>query len=192
MILIGLAGPAGTGKTTAADHLVRTRDAVAVSIAEPLYEILAICLNMTTEAVAHAAEDREWKEAPHPLLKGKSPRRMLQSIGDSLRNQLGDLFLIKHLEYRIADLENLIGDQRQMIVITDIRRNIEADWVRRHRGHVVHLHRKTAGGAAHHHTENRPKASYKDLAVQNNGCIEDLNQQLDIVISQILVGASAA
>ena len=190
MILLGLAGPAGTGKTTAARHLAPEHGADRMSIAQPLYEILAVSLNITPEAAITCSEVRDWKEGPHEALNGKSPRQMLQIIGDSLRSHLGEMFLIEYLERRIAVREDM-NDHIPMVVVPDIRLDIEAEWVRRNGGHIVHMRRKQAEAVAPHCTENGVQLYYKDFAINNHGCIADLQDQIDVIVRQLTEGKAA-
>src|SRR5690606_5094515 len=136
--------PAGAGKDTAAKHLNARYDGVVMTIAEPLYEVLAVLLQCPLEEVLELANDRHWKETPLPELAGRSPRQMLQLIGDTLRQHLGEDYLIRHLQIRIADIENLLGTHYSIMVISDIRTDLEAEWIRRNGGQLIHLHRTQA------------------------------------------------
>src|SRR5690554_2021605 len=190
MILLGLAGPAGTGKTTAARHLATEHGADRMSIAQPLYEILAVSLDITPEAAISCSEVRDWKEGPHEALNGKSPRQMLQIIGDSLRSHVGEMFLIEYLERRMVALENIIVTI-PIVVIPDVRLDIEAEWVRRNGGHIVHMRRRSAEAVAAHSTENGVQLYYKDFAINNHGCIADLQDQIDVIVRRITEGKAA-
>ena len=74
-LLIGLAGLARTGKTTAAKHLVCTHNLQTYAFADPLREGLTTILNLSPRDF-----DDEHKEQPVGWL-GHSARELMQSLG---------------------------------------------------------------------------------------------------------------
>jgi len=76
MRLIGLTGPAGSGKDTVARLLCEQHGFVQIAFADPLRAMLKAGLGLTDEHF----NNREDKEAPLEWL-GKSPRQLLQTLG---------------------------------------------------------------------------------------------------------------
>jgi len=76
MRLIGLTGPAGSGKDTVARLLCEQHGFVQMAFADPLRAMLKAGLGLTDEELHR----RDLKEAPLEWL-GKSPRQLLQTLG---------------------------------------------------------------------------------------------------------------
>ena len=81
-LLIGLAGAARSGKSTAAAELAAQHGFIHYAFAQPLKAMLAEGLNLSA-AQLEGAE----KEAPLPWL-GKSPRELLQTLGSEWGRKL--------------------------------------------------------------------------------------------------------
>jgi hypothetical protein len=79
--LIGLAGKAGTGKDTAADHLEEHHAFARYAFAAPIRAMLAAGLDIDDEYF----RDRELKEAPLP------PYGVSEYPGDAIINNTGSL-----------------------------------------------------------------------------------------------------
>lgn len=112
MTLICLAGRAGSGKTTIAEHLRRTRGAVRYSLAEPLKRM--------GRAIWGWSDEQLWgPQAVRDIVStrwGMSPRRSLQLLGtDAMRNVLGDHVWVRYL------LERLDAEQPELAVVDDVR-----------------------------------------------------------------------
>ena len=80
--LIGFAGRAGAGKTTAACTVCAEFPGyVRLSFASPLRDMLRV-LGISDEDMSAG------KESPHPLLCGRSPRFALQHLGTEWGRQM--------------------------------------------------------------------------------------------------------
>ncbi len=106
MKIIGFAGPAGVGKNTAALALSTEWQTQALAIAGPLYDGLSGLMGMETSVItlAELCEDRDYKRQPTTSLGNLTPRRALQLFGDWVRETMGQDYLLKRLEHRIAHL----------------------------------------------------------------------------------------
>lgn len=80
--LIAFTGPAGSGKSTAALHLVAVHGFTRVHFAEPLKRMLAAL------GVTPAELDGDRKETPCSLLCGRTPRWAMQSLGTEWGREL--------------------------------------------------------------------------------------------------------
>ena len=160
--VIGFHGLAGSGKDTGADFF-RTRFEgyyTKVSLADPLKW-------MVTELLAahghHCPwDDRDWKETP--LLYGKSPRQLLQTLGTEWgRDTVSPTVWVDSMIHRV---EHTLGG----VVIPDIRFENEAAAVRRLGGVVVKVTRHTGGRdpvwASHSSEGGLPGHAY-DIRVDN-------------------------
>lgn len=175
--LIGLTGRARSGKDTAANYLAAQFGLLVYALASPLKLALLDMLNLPGSALEGPA-----KEQPLPWL-GKSPRELMQLLGTEWgRNlvhpqlwlMLADMNLSNHLEAM---------PQAQGFVISDVRFDNEADWIRAKGGAVVHLHRQDAAEVAAHSSESGITPGAHDLFITNDGSLNDLYQTLDEVMA---------
>lgn len=183
-LLIGLAGRARTGKTTAANHLANTYDLVTYALADPLREGLMNIFNLSP-----CDFDDERKELTIDWL-GRSPRELMQSMGtDWGRHQVHpELWLLlaeKNLEFLGQTNDNARG-----FVISDLRFENEADFVRKRGGMVIHVLRPDATEVNPHASEAGISIQDNDLVLHNDGAIEDLFGQLDEIFEALVVRAN--
>src|ERR1035437_9507797 len=81
-IVVGLCGFIGSGKTTAANHLVEHHGFTRIRFAGPLKAMLA-ALGLTEEEI-----DGSLKNDPCDLLCGKTPRYAMQQLGTEWGREL--------------------------------------------------------------------------------------------------------
>jgi hypothetical protein len=172
---IGIAGPARVGKDTAALWFV-AHGYVKLSFAEPLKRGLAAMLGLTLD---HLEGDlKECVLEPY----GRSPRYMMQTIGTEWGRELinEDVWLMRASEI-VAELKaetDCIGP-----VISDVRFENEAKWVRDQGGVVVHLSgRLDLPDVEAHESEAGVEWQAGDATVVNDGSIAELYERLAIVI----------
>lgn len=181
--LIGLTGRARSGKDTAANYLAAQFGLLVYALASPLKLALLDMLNLPASALEGAA-----KEQPLPWL-GKSPRELMQLLGTEWgRNlvhpqlwlMLADMNLANHLE---------ASPHARGFVISDVRFDNEADWIRAKGGVVAHLHRPEATEVAAHSSEWGVTQRDGDLFLLNDGGLHNLYADLDDVMEQLQLRA---
>ena len=123
--VIGITGHKGSGKDTAAEGLVAqgfTHVKLADALKAMLRKLLA-CQGADAEMIRRMI-DGDLKEAPTPLLEGRTPRHAMQTLGTEWgRDRIGrDLWA----NAALARCENLPGD----VVISDVRFPNEAEAIR--------------------------------------------------------------
>ncbi len=140
-LLIGLAGPARCGKSTAQALLAEEFGLVRLNFADPIKDALTTMLDIDFHSLEGAA-----KEEPLYHL-GRSPRELMQTLGTEWGRELcGSDWWIKVAERRLAMFEGIEGDAYSGAVISDVRFNEEADWLR-NRGGGPPAPRGTRAGA---------------------------------------------
>ncbi len=142
--IVAFTGLAGSGKSTAAAHLVHCHGFQRVRFAGPLKAMLA-ALGLTSEQI-----DGSEKETPCDLLGGKTPRYAMQTIGTEWGRDLiaSDLW-IRAWKAAVAKVPAGVP-----VVVDDCRFPNEAEAVRAAGGVIVRIDRPGAGaGAAGHVSE---------------------------------------
>jgi hypothetical protein len=172
-MLIGLAGAAGAGKDTVAEHLVNRHGFVRMALADPLYEMLS---HLTGLPAGHLMR-RDVKEAPLGWL-GVSPRRMLQTLGTEWgRGLIDDDIWIKHLLRRI-------DASGSPVAVSDVRFDNEAAAIRGRGGIIVEVVRPeplsgVSSEARNHSSESGISSAFVDVVIVNGGTVNDLHAAVD-------------
>lgn len=160
--LIGIAGRGRAGKDTVANFIIAAIGGYRYSFADPIRAMLApLGVDMS---------DPYWqarKEEPIPAL-GVSPRRMMQTLGTEWGRQLinPDLWLVM-AHQRL--LRNGPG-----MVISDVRFENEAAWIRKHGGRIIHVIRPEAKAVEAHASEDGIEMLDTDAQLFNSGTLEEL------------------
>lgn len=166
--LIAFTGLAGSGKSTAALHLVDAHGFKRVRFAGPLKAMMA-ALGLSADEI-----DGHLKEIPCDLLGGKTPRHAMQTIGTEWGRDLidSDLWI---RAWRAA----LPATGR--VVVDDCRFVNEAAAVSSAGGLIVHIDRNGAGiSAAGHSSEGQPLPV--DVVIQNDESIDALYAKINKLI----------
>lgn len=135
MRVIGLVGKKRSGKDTAADWMTRDWDcATKVAFADPVKNALMAILGCQS---VDAMEAEFGKEDPIPFLGGVSLRRMYQTLGTEWGRRLIHPHLwIKLMDRRLAQLEK---EGFELVVVSDVRFENEANYLRNRGARMVHI-----------------------------------------------------
>lgn len=183
MIVIGLTGPAGCGKSTLAKHLVQQHEFIEISFADPLRRMVAGLLNLDIEQLQERLTDRTYKEAPLPNI-GASPRKLMQTLGTEWgRNLIHPKLWILLAEQRIEQIETAHCREYRGIVISDVRFENEAAFIRSH-GTLLHISRPDLVPIDQHESETGVKVHHRDQMVMNIS-IDLLHRQADNWVAQL-------
>lgn len=142
-ILIGLTGSAGSGKTTVADYLTIDHAFEHFAFADVLKEMLEVLFNALGVDYA-ALYEPQLKNQPIPALFGLTPRQLMQSLGDWGRSQHPELWV--QALARSAGLHDLPNSTpvHDRIVVSDVRFENEAAWLKSLQGALVRVERDQA------------------------------------------------
>lgn len=183
MKLIGLSGKAGCGKGTIARFLCDVHGFVQIALADPLRDGLKAMLGITDEQM----HDRALKESPIDWI-GRSPRELLQTLGTEWgREQVATDLWLRVAERRIAKTKTMPPNMHiDGIVISDIRFENEADWLRKQGGEIWHIkgrHTTASNTADTHESEQNIPVRACEPRIFNHGTLDDLCDQVtDIVM----------
>lgn len=114
-----LLGPAGTGKTTVAQHLQMNHGFIRLRMADVLKDMLKAM------GLTHAQVDGCEKEIPLAILGGKTPRYAMRTIGTEWRNMISRRLWSDIIYERIKMLS--VGHSDLRVVIDDCRFPHEVD-----------------------------------------------------------------
>lgn len=167
MLVVGLCGYAGSGKSTAADHLQHNHCFARHSFAKPLKDMLR-ALGLTEDHI-----NGKLKEAPCKMLGGKSPRYAMQTLGTEWGRDLihPDIWVEAWLATMPQNAPGVVAD--------DVRFPNERLAIRRLGGLVVEIARPGIEGGDH---ASEVIDFQTDRIVINNGSIRDLQDRLDSVL----------
>lgn len=172
--LIGITGRANAGKDTVA-QLIKGNlmpDFSLYTLAGPLKDGCCFLFGWTRDQL----EDREFKEQVDPKW-GFSPRRAMQLLGTEFGRALReDLWIhMAQVNYDSSECKGMI--------ITDVRFENEADFIRRNGGLLIHVSRPgDAIGESAHASEAGVEFKDGDSFVENGSTIEELKLKVERIV----------
>ncbi len=171
--IVGLTGLAGSGKDTAAHHLAealqaRGKRCIRMAFADPIRQAL-----MAIGVPSSYIYDRDLKESDVPGF-GASYRKLAQTLGTEWGRETIDQDLwVKVLETRLMGLQR----KPDVLIITDVRMQNEADWITQHGGMVVLVERKGLKAVRAHQSEKG--LAHWSTVLDNDGDLNNLRARCD-------------
>ena len=175
MKFIGLAGKAGSGKNTIAQHICYSQEMWEFSFASTIKNM--ICA-LRDEHVGFESWLESDKEDIIPEMN-LSYRELMQSLGDWGRNHHPDFWIdcmTRSHDYDLAEKEMLLEPDR-WAVITDVRFENEADWIRNQGGVIWHIERRSIPKVRDHISEDGIQKKSGEAILTNDGSHEMLIDQ---------------
>src|SRR3569623_1188001 len=180
-MIIGLAGPAGSGKDTVADWLEAGHDFTRFALADPIRKGLCAMFGLPMTVFKPGV-----KEQVIPWL-GKSPRQLKQPLSTEKRQKLvAPPNWLRVSEHVVAT------EPGANIVVTDIRMAIEVEWLRRLGGQLWHVRRPGCAPVRGHSTEDGLPAASGDILVSNCSTLAELYASVDLIINRSMSYTVAA
>lgn len=165
--VIGIAGPARSGKDTVANYILAARGyGYRYGFADPIKAMLV--------PLGIDCTDPYWtanKEAIIPSL-GVSLRYLMQTLGTEWGRELihGDLWVILAKSTALTHGPGM--------VVPDVRFENEAEWIRAIGGKIIHLERANRQQVKAHTSEQGIVRRDEDIVISNNGSLHDLQQTI--------------
>lgn len=174
-MLLGLAGPKRSGKSTVAAHLRERFGFVEDSFAAPLRQFVATILGLSL------AELEASKERPVEWLDGVTPRSMMQTVGTEWGRQTvhADIW-IRSAMRRADGARGRCAD----LVFSDVRFENEALAIQQAGGHVVRLVGRGEFGDGHA-SEIALPAHFVNFELRNDCDLVSLHDQVDHLLHRI-------
>lgn len=127
MLVIGLTGFVGSGKTTVSNWFTQNHSFRRLSFAEPLRKMI-----MSLGVPEEVLRDPILKEQPHPALLGRSPRFAMETLGTGWgRQTMHPHFWVGHFA--------LAARSGKFIICDDVRYQNEVEAIRELGGRVYKL-----------------------------------------------------
>lgn len=172
--IVAFTGGAGSGKDTAGKFLRQKYGFERQAFADPLKNGIAELFAINRAVL----DDNMLKERPLKEWDNRSPRQLMQWLGtDVLRKEICDEFFLNHMAIRLNK------SSANKVVITDVRFDIEAEFVRWLGGAVVEIKRDKGtplrGSTGSHASEKGVKRELIDFVVENNGTREQFFEKLE-------------
>ena len=185
MILVGILGAKGSGKSTIAQHLKEQHRFVRYSMASVLKDMLRAA-GLKEEHIHGSL-----KETPQDILCGKTPRWAMQSLGDEWgRQQIGQDLWVRLAEANLQEVVRQLTILRRgeageiAVVIDNIRYPNELEMVRRQQGQLFLVRRPSVEPRKRwlrkeHASETLWRKAEADFTVFNDGSKDSLLAQVD-------------
>ena len=174
-LIVAFTGSAGSGKDTAGNFLKEEYGFEKMAFADPLKNGIAELFAIDREVL----DNNILKERPIKEWNNHSPRKLMQWLGtDVLRKEICDEFFLNHMAIRLNK------SNANNIVITDVRFDIEAEFIRWLGGSIIQIKREynpLRGSTVSHVSEKGIKSDLIDFVVENNGTYEQLFEKLDLI-----------
>ncbi len=182
--LVGFTGRMGSGKSSAADMLVK-HGFNQVSFAGPLKEmareLLRYGFGYSEQDIDFYLDNKEW-QLPYV---GCSMRHLLQTLGTEWgRNLIKQSLWLDSAKLRFKCID--YAD----VVVDDVRFGNEAAMIRAAGGLIIHLRRP--GGSAVQHVSEFPVSVHEgDVVIVNDGSLCDLFAKVNKAVERFTSGSDA-
>lgn len=171
--MIGIVGRKRSGKDTLANFATEILgDARVLSFAEPLKQACKHAYNLSDEQLDETKDliDKRW---------GMTPRDMMRTLGvDHFRSKDPGQWT-KNMRFRI---EGAISKPETAVVISDVRFQNEAAFVRENGGVLIHVSRDLPSNSDDHVSEKTTDEIVCDHYINNDGSLRDLKNKLIVAI----------
>ena len=179
--LIAFTGPAGAGKSTAADALVE-EGWVRVKFADPLKNMMRAfytSCGLEDSAYIEARIEGAFKEEPDPFLKGRTPRHAMQTLGTEWgRECVHQNLWVEAWSQKVMNM----FDRDLDVVVDDCRFPNEAAAVRALGGRVVEVIGRDKGLGKKH--ESEAGVGEPDMSITNALSLEQFQHDIVYVFSR--------
>lgn len=182
-MIIGFTGPAGSGKSTAA-QILQESGWWRLSFADPLRRLARrIHPEWCNDIFEHHNKDRVLPAT------GYSPRELLRTLGDEINGLCPGAF-VRAMALALDRLT--LPQQATSVVIDDVRYPAEAALLRERGGVIVHVQREGLRYRRDHSSEQPLSFVQGDLAIHNYGDITALAQELSALVTRVMARDVAA
>jgi len=161
--IIGVTGKARSGKNTIAELILATVGGYHYAFADPIRAMMA--------AIDIDMADPYWqaRKEERILMLGRSPRQMMQTLGTEWGRGC------VHPNVWVILAAGKYNAAGRGMVISDVRFENEAEWLRSAGGLLIHVQRSNLPKINAHASENGVAFAPGDAVINNDGTLEELN-----------------
>lgn len=176
-MIIGFCGAIGAGKSSAALHLVKAYNFQRVPFAGPL-KAMARAFGLSEAEI-----NGDQKEVPTELACGKTPRQVMQYLGEEFgRRLLGPDVWVRAWRLQAVNYADVVAD--------DVRYGNEVEVIRKLGGAVIRIVRDGVEPTLSHASERQVITA--DFTILNNGGKAELEAHIDRLYARLMNGEKHA
>lgn len=167
MKLLGIHGFKQSGKDTFARMVRQTFTPMQlIAFADKLKEMCAVTFGVPLWVFYdNSLKEQLWG------LTGMTPRQMMLSLSDVIKEKYGMDFFLRPVQEKWAQ------SKETGLIVSDVRYEYEAQWIRDEGGVILHISRPGAE-SSDHSSEQGIEFKQSDYAIGNHGDLEDLKQNV--------------
>lgn len=186
---IAILGRSRSGKDSCADYLCSKLGCNKYALAAPLKELVCNLFQISIQDL-DKFKNEHWSIDAYDILSTNyyesdyrrldtTFRSILQRAGDSIKDFFGISVFLSKVHEKIKD--------EDLVVISDVRLKEEQAWLMSHRESIfIKVERPTPFTKdSLHRTETEADSLSWDYLIVNDGTLEDLYKQLDLIIKKI-------
>lgn len=182
-MILGLLGPAGSGKTTVASYLVERYDAKEYTFAHPLKKLVRSAFGLPKEAVYGTQDEKEERREEAHMYSG---RELMQRVGQGVREAWGENF------WADSVLRQIAKEMPPLVVISDVRHVNEAEALLSYGGlayviRIENAERNSNADPEHPSESEWRKARYNHLLINEGKSLEDLHGKIDELCKTLVI-----
>ena len=179
IMIIGITGKKGVGKTTSAEFLSRTYNYERLAFAKPLKDISRILFGLNDTQLYG-----DQKEVEDENNFGMTPRTILQLLGtDLFRNHFSTVFPDHGSPWIHAVQKQVEQSEQKLFVVEDCRFPDEVEFIRSKNGVIINVYDNCAVDHGDKHISETHELYY-DHQVTNDKDKDDLYAQLRYIIEE--------
>lgn len=168
--ILGIHGKKGSGKNTVANIVLEgMTDPKLVAVAAYATRLKDLCFLIFNVPYPHF-EDHTLKDVPLPGNKGKTPRQMMTTVADLMKEFCGQDYFVDVVRHRYERVK----EDGLLFIVTDVRFENEASWIREEGGMILHVQRPSLGLSDEHNSEKGILLRMHDRVVVNDGSMDSL------------------
>jgi hypothetical protein len=174
--IIALVGSKQAGKNTVANYLAKAHAIKEFAFGDHLKSVIHHALGLDMKYM----HDNSLKEQPLMQYQNKTPRQIMQEMGDLLKTYDPDVF-IRHLKIFAA------RHSEKIIVVTDVRFPAEAQIIKELGGVLIRIRRHSLESQSSdtHTSEVANKTIVTDHVIENTGSLKELYARCDGLFAMI-------
>ena len=186
MVLIGIIGNIGSGKSTVSDYLEKKYNFIQKSFADPLKQACQKLFLLSDNQINGTQIE---KETPDPRWFNCTPRKMFQFVGtDLFRNQLDTIIPglgINVFTHHFKLWYDTVKDSGVNVVVSDVRFQNEMEHIKNLGGYLIRIIRPDININLVHQSESELQGLTYDYLIVNDKSIVHLVEQIDNILESM-------